>query len=312
MSEEIEVNDEFIGQRIDNYLLREFKKVPKSLIYRVLRKGEIRINKGRKKPDYKLKKGDIIRLPPQLQYANQDKTTTILPNDRVLEKIKQSIIYRDKKLLVINKPSGIAVHGGSGIQWGLIEALRKIEDDEHIELVHRLDRDTSGCLLISRKRSMLRYLQETIRQHKIKKRYLALVMGHWKQSEKIDVPLKKNVVASGERFVRVNTQGKQSISYFSPQQHFTQATLVEVLLKTGRTHQIRVHAQHMEHPIAGDVKYGDDEFNKKMKNKGLNRLFLHAASLSFGCPDTGELLHFESPLDPSLTKLLAQLPKNSS
>lgn len=300
----LEIAPDREGQRIDNFLLSQLKGVPKSHIYRILRKGEVRVNKGRVKADYRLKPGDLVRIPPIRQTEKENGQ----PADNQLELIKSRIIYEDKKLIVINKPAGMAVHGGSGISFGVIEAMRALRpDDPFFELVHRLDRDTSGCLLIAKKRSTLRQLHELFRTDALQKHYLALVKGPWQGGKRtVDLPLQKNVLKSGERMVEVQPHGKEAVSYFEPIARYQSACLVRVILKTGRTHQIRVHAAHIGHPIAGDQKYGDEEFNRFMRSKGLSRLFLHAAYISFALTD-GEELSVSAPLSNELEKVLDKL-----
>ncbi|MCV6636525.1 23S rRNA pseudouridine(955/2504/2580) synthase RluC [Candidatus Albibeggiatoa sp. nov. NOAA] len=294
---------DYEGQRIDNFLFAQLKGVPKSYVYRILRKGEVRINKGRIKPTYRLQAGDILRLPPIRQAVR----TSEKPHDKFLQSLKEAILHEDKQLLVINKPSGVAVHGGSGVSYGIIEGIRAIYPEEkQLELVHRLDRDTSGCLLIAKKRSMLHQLHDLLRETGMNKRYLALVKGNWsKRLTKVDAPLRKNVMQSGERIVRVDVSGKDALTQFQVVERFDMATLVEAHLITGRTHQIRVHCTHKDHPIAGDTKYGDEDFNKHLKTHGLHRLFLHASELDIELPDYQ--LHIEAPLPPQLTTVLEAL-----
>lgn len=303
----LEIDEDRAGQRIDNFLLTHLKGVPKSRIYRILRKGEVRVNKGRIKASYRLQEGDSVRIPP-VRVAEPG--APVDPGLGVLEAIDQGILYEDKTILVLNKPSGIAVHGGSGISYGVIEALRVLRPDAHyLELVHRLDRDTSGCLLIAKKRSTLRYLHEMLREGKgIDKHYLALVGGPWQGGTKtVDQPLQKNVMQSGERIVRVHPDGKHALSIFTPIERYKSATLVNVDIRTGRTHQIRVHAAHAGHHIAGDTKYGDESFNKQMREKGLKRLFLHARSLSFPVMNSDQHISVTAPLEDRLEKLLKDL-----
>ena len=306
----VEISAEYAGQRIDNYLLCQLKGVPKSLVYRIVRKGEVRVNKGRIKPEYRLKTGDMVRIPPVRQ---AEKKAPGKAPDKLLQQIEASILFEDKRILVLNKPSGLAVHGGSGLSFGLIEALRELRpNDKNLELVHRLDRDTSGCLIIAKKRSALRRLHEQLREGSMDKRYLALLKGKWKGTSKwVDAPLLKNVIRSGERLVFVDPKGKDARTQFMPYSVGDVASLMNVKLDTGRTHQIRVHAQYIGFPIAGDEKYGDDEFNRQLKAKGLKRLFLHAFSLKFHLPDTetGEdvPIYIEAPLDPALVKTLNRL-----
>ena len=301
----LEISSDLAGQRLDNFLITRLKGVPRSMVYRIVRKGEVRVNKGRIKPDYRLKDGDIVRVPP-VRVSETDKST---PAKSLQQRIEDAILYEDKSILIINKPSGIAVHGGSGISHGVIEALRAQRPDAHfLELVHRLDRDTSGCLLIAKKRSALRALHEQLREHKMNKIYLTLLKGNWGTKKRtIDAPLLKNTLKSGERMVRVNTEGKSARSIFEPVQCRSEASLVKVRLETGRTHQIRVHATHSGHPIAGDQKYGDEEFNKQMRKIGLKRLFLHASSLTFTLPGTEQRMKIKAPLDEQLQSVLKKL-----
>lgn len=294
------------GQRIDNFLLTRLKGVPKTRIYRILRTGEVRVNSGRIKPSYRVQAGDSVRIPP-IRQAEQEAPSR--PGDRVLELVAGSIIYEDKGLLVVNKPSGLAVHGGSGLSYGLIEALRALRPEApFLELGHRLDRDTSGCIVIAKKRSVLRAFHELLREGGSDKRYLALLKGRWRGGERrVNAPLRKNVTQSGERMVRVADDGKPALTIFRPVTIYKNATLVEAELITGRTHQVRVHAAHIGHPIAGDDKYGDEAFNKQMAEVGLKRLFLHASALSFTLPESGQEVHVSAPLPPELRAALDRL-----
>lgn len=306
----VEISADHAGQRIDNYLIRHLNGVPKSLVYRIVRKGEVRVNKGRIKPDYRLKEGDIVRVPPVRQ---AEKKASGKAPDAMLRLIESRILFEDKRILILNKPSGLAVHGGSGLSFGLIEVLRELRpNDKNLELVHRLDRDTSGCLIIAKKRSALRRLHEQLREGTMDKRYMTLLKGKWKgRSKWVDAPLLKNVIQSGERLVFVDARGKEARTQFIPYSIGEDASLMSVKLDTGRTHQIRVHAQHLGLPIAGDTKYGDDEYNRELKNKGFKRLFLHAFSLKFHLPDTetGEdiPISVEAPLDDALVNVLNKL-----
>ncbi|MES9905519.1 MAG: 23S rRNA pseudouridine(955/2504/2580) synthase RluC [Sedimenticola sp.] len=304
--QQVPVQPGYEGQRIDNFLMNLLKGVPRSYIYRILRRGEVRVNKGRIKPSYRLKEGDLIRVPP---VHLPEKKSPGTAGSRQLAILEQSIIYQDKRLLVINKPSGMAVHGGSGLSFGVIEAFRQMRPEEHeLELVHRLDRDTSGCLLITRRRSALRTLHQLIRNNDIDKRYLALVAGRWHRDHlEVNEPLLKNSLKSGERVVKVDPRGKPSVTRFRVRERFGDYTLVEARLITGRTHQIRVHAAHIGTPILGDLKYGDDSANRAMRNRGLKRLFLHAESLRFSWPEERGEVRFEAPLEPALVKVLGEL-----
>jgi 23S rRNA pseudouridine955/2504/2580 synthase len=305
---EVEVGEEEVGQRIDNFLLKSLKGVPKSRIYRILRKGEVRVNRGRIKPEYRLKLGDLVRIPP---VRVSEAKPAAIPGERILRLLEQSILYEDKGLLILNKPSGLAVHGGSGISFGVIEGLRALRPEARfLELAHRLDRDTSGCLVIAKKRSILRAFHQLLRDGGMDKHYLALLKGRWQgRKRRIDVPLRKNTLKSGERIVKVSEDGKPSLSIFSPVTIYKDCSLVRVKLVTGRTHQVRVHAQHCGHPIAGDDKYGDAAFNRLMAERGLKRLFLHASELRFTLPE-GATIHVEAPLEPKLANLLRQLEQD--
>ena len=295
--------DEFsIGQRLDNYLVKQLKGVPKSHIYRIIRKGEVRVNKGRKKADYRLISEDIIRIPP----IRTSTTVAVKPSDNLLETLNNSILFEDKGLLIINKPHGMAVHGGSGVTIGIIEAL-KSQYREPIELVHRLDRATSGCLILAKKRSVLKALHEQLFNHQLEKRYIALVKNSWsKKRHTVDAPIYQN-----SRNSVIDSKGKESLSHFHPLKNFQiddySASLVDVVIETGRTHQIRVHAKYAEHPLAQDNKYGDPNFDKLMKKKGLNRLFLHAKAITFTNPMTNEIQKISAPLPDDLEKFLAKL-----
>ncbi len=297
------------GQRVDNFLLARLKGVPKSLIYRILRKGEVRVNKGRVKPEYKLQLADIIRIPPiRIPQKTTFKISTKLNK---VSQLEANILFEDDTLIVLNKPSGIAVHGGSGVNFGVIEALRALRPDvRFLELVHRLDRDTSGILLIAKKRAVLRNLHEQLREKRIQKDYLALVRGQWQSYTKsIQAPLLKNELSSGERIVKVSEQGKPSETLFKVEERYAFATLVKASPITGRTHQIRVHTQYAGHPIAMDLKYGNSDFDKKMTAFGLNRLFLHAFEIAFCHPKTQEPMRIQAPLDNMLSSILAKLRK---
>lgn len=285
---------------MDNFLIRLLKGVPKSMLYRILRKGEVRVNKKRIKPCYKLLIGDLVRIPPIRTATTQSKAISIPSNKAAA--LADAILFEDPYLMILNKPSRIAVHGGSGMSFGVIEALRALRPDEHfLHLVHRLDRETSGVLMVAKKRSVLGSLHEQLRLKKMKKEYLALVAGHWPAfCNRIQAPLQKNILQSGERMVKVSDQGKASETYFEIKECFTNATLMTVRPLTGRTHQIRVHALHAGHPIAFDDRYGDPQFNQELKGSHLNRLFLHASSLEFVHPYSGETMQVKAPMDNTL------------
>ncbi|MGP0174073.1 23S rRNA pseudouridine(955/2504/2580) synthase RluC [Pseudomonas sp. NCHU5208] len=302
----IEVAPELAGQRIDNFLRAQLKGVPKTLIYRILRKGEVRVNKGRIKPEYKLQAGDVVRVPP-LRLPERDEPEPLAQG--LLERLEAAIVYEDKALIVLNKPAGIAVHGGSGLNYGVIEAFRQLRPEaKDLELVHRLDRDTSGLLMIAKKRSMLRHLHEQLRGDGVDKRYMALVRGHWATARKqVSAPLQKSNLRSGERMVEVDDEGKEALTLFRVLRRFGDfATLVEAKPVTGRTHQIRVHAKHAGHSIAGDSKYGDDEFTREIRELGGKRLFLHAYELHVPLPEGG-VLKLEAPVDEMWAKTLERL-----
>ncbi|WP_438969955.1 23S rRNA pseudouridine(955/2504/2580) synthase RluC [Methylophaga sp.] len=302
----IEINTAQSGQRIDNFLLTLEKGVPKSRIYRAIRKGEVRVNKGRIKQTYKIQAGDVIRVPP-LRVAERETPTHV--SESLTQQLLHDIIFEDDSMLVLNKPSGLAVHAGSQIQLGVIEALRLIKPElPFLELVHRLDRDTSGCLLLAKSRESLLNLQQQMISDQIDKRYLTLLKGQLSQKEQlIEQPLQKNSVSSGERMVRVDADGKWAKTLFIRQQNLSIAQLTEVKLYTGRTHQIRVHAAWSGHHVAGDDKYGDRDFNKLLKTFGLKRLFLHAWRLGIQHPLNGEAMQLEAPLPEKLEQVITNL-----
>jgi 23S rRNA pseudouridine955/2504/2580 synthase len=291
------------GQRIDNFLMRHFKTVPRSRVYRLLRKGEVRVNRKRVDAEYRIQAGDEVRLPPVRIEADAQPGR---PSSSLLELIERAVIFQDRHLLVIDKPAGVAVHGGSGMSFGVIEALRASRPRETLELVHRLDRDTSGCLLVARDRSTLTALHALIRNGGMHKTYLALVAGSWQLGTKrIDAPLATDNRQHGERHVRVAAAGKDSVSVFKPVQFFgSLATLMEVDIPTGRTHQIRVHASFAGHPLLGDDKYGDRARNADLKSHGLKRTFLHAQSIAFEWPGSGVPFHVSAPLPEELAAVL--------
>jgi 23S rRNA pseudouridine955/2504/2580 synthase len=301
----IQVSEDQAGQRIDNFLLARLKGVPKSRIYRLLRKGEVRVNKGRIKPEYRLETDDLIRIPPIRVSAAKE---VPVPGAALRGHLEESILFENDELLVISKPPGMAVHGGSGVKLGLIEALRASRGHDSLELVHRLDRGTSGCLLVAKKRSALKNLQDQLRQHQTRKTYLALVDGRWpKGLDVMDAPLQKRTTASGERIVRASAEGKVAVSRFRVRERFANATLIEVDIETGRTHQIRVHCQLAGHPLLGDDKYGGDQRNSEFRQYGLKRLFLHASRLCFCMPASGEDRCVEAPLPGDLEAVLEKL-----
>lgn len=301
----VAVDPERAGQRLDNFLLGQFKGAPRSLVYRLLRTGQVRVNGGRAKPERRLEAGDEVRLPPVRLDAPADHGA---PPPALLRQIEASIVFEDRALLVLDKPSGIASHGGSGIGFGAIELMRALRPKDSLELVHRLDRDTSGVLVLAKKRSALTELQALIRGGKLEKRYLALLVGHLdRPALKVDAPLEKFVLQGGERMVRVLPSGKPSVSHFRQLERVGAHTYAEIRIETGRTHQIRVHAAHIGHPVAGDEKYGDRAANQMLKSAGLQRLFLHAASLVFALKDGAEPYTLRAPLPAGLQAVLERL-----
>lgn len=301
----LEIDAGHAGQRLDNFLITTLKGVPRSHIYRLLRKGEVRVNKGRRQPDYRLQAGDVVRVPPVRRAAE----TKIIAKIEDFQWLEDTVLYEDEHLLAVNKPSGLAVHGGSGVTLGLIEALRRLRPQARfLELAHRLDRETSGCLLLAKRRPALLALHAQLRDSSMDKRYLALVRGVWQgKSRRVETALQRDQLRGGEREVRVAADGKAAASRFIPRQLFGDASLMEIKLITGRTHQARVHAAHLGHPIAGDEKYGNPAFNRRMRERGLKRLFLHAASLTLRHPEQGCKMRIEAPLPAELTRIIEQL-----
>lgn len=300
----VEITEDYNDQRLDNFLISRLKGVPKSHIYRIVRKGEVRVNKGRIDVKYRLVTGDIVRIPP-IRVAERSEASYIPQGLQAA--LQDGILFEDDGFLIVNKPAGFAVHGGSGVSSGIIEGLRLLRPEARfLELVHRLDKDTSGCLLIAKKRSALRSLQTLFRDSQIKKTYRALLAGQWARKKLVvTAPLLKNTSVGGERIVVISTAGKAAETLFTRLQLFRHATLVEAAPKTGRTHQIRVHAASLGHAIVGDDRYGQDETNKAFKNKGYKRMFLHAHTLTFQHPVTGETLHISAPLPLQLEHLLS-------
>lgn len=299
----LEVGEESAGQRIDNFLLRVAKGVPKSHVYRILRSGEVRVNKGRVGADYRLNMGDMVRVPP-IRTAERPAAAAVPARDF-------AVAYEDDALIVLDKPAGVAVHGGSGVSFGVIEQLRRARPlAKFLELVHRLDRETSGLLMVAKKRVALTKLQDLFRYGGISKRYLALVKGRWMNpTQHVRLSLHKYLTADGERRVSVSPEGKEAHSIVRLVARWQNYSLVEVELKTGRTHQIRVHLSHLGFPLLGDDKYGDFDLNKDLQKQGLKRMFLHAVKLSFNHPVSGESIDLEAPLPPELASFVAMLDK---
>ncbi|CAM3888130.1 23S rRNA pseudouridine(955/2504/2580) synthase RluC [Vibrio aquimaris] len=302
----VDIDEDMAGQRIDNFLRNQLKNLPKSMVYRILRKGEVRVNKKRIKAEYKLQAGDIVRIPPVTIEEKQEESQPLNTKLNKVAELEHLIIYEDDHILVLNKPSGTAVHGGSGLKFGAIEALRALRPQSRfLELVHRIDRDTSGILLVAKKRSALRHLQAQFRAKTVQKYYFALVMGQWKSNcKQVTAPLLKNEVNS---IVRVNAQGKPSETRFKIIEKFSQATLVQASPITGRTHQIRVHTQYTGHPIAWDDRYGDRRFDAYMSQVGLDRLFLHAANIKFQHPSNDQWMEVDAPMEEKLSRVLVGL-----
>ena len=300
----IQIDEAHAWQRLDNFLIGQLKGVPETRIYRAIRKGEVRVNKKRVRVNYRLAMGDIVRIPPVRRC--EGKAPPVL-DQSLLVSLEMRILYEDSDLLIINKPAGLPVHGGSGVRLSLIEALRAMRPEACIvNLVHRLDRETSGCLVVAKKRSTLLALHALLTERKVNKKYILLVKGHWQGGKKrLEAPLQKNILKSGERMVKVSEEGKAAVTFFRPLKFFFDTSLLEARLLTGRTHQIRVHAAYVGHPIAGDEKYGDHSFNREMRRRGLCRLFLHAAEIY--CEWKSKYLGVCAILDIDLINLLRGL-----
>jgi len=298
----VEISADYAGQRIDNYLLRILKGAPKSLIYKILRKGEVRVNRGRIRPDYRLQAGDQVRIPP----LRLTEATPSTPPPALQARLATAILWEDQDILVLNKPAGVAVHKGSGLDFGVIEALRaRRPPGAFLELAHRLDRDTSGCLLLAKNAEVLRAIHQALQQQTLEKRYLLLVRGQWPYGKLTVQAALAKVRWSGEYRMEIADQGKPAVTHFRPVSIARRASLLEATIATGRTHQIRVHAAAQGHPLAGDDKYGDAEFNRLAATWGLRRLFLHAHSLSLSLG--GREIDVSAPLDDDLKAVLAYL-----
>ena len=308
----VEIDENADGQRIDNFLFKTLKGVPKSRVYRILRKGEVRVNKKRVKAEFKLSSGDQIRIPP-IKIESTENNIDISKFDKVRD-LEKNIITETKQFILLNKPSGLAVHGGSGLSFGVIEALRSLRPKEKfLELVHRLDRDTSGCLLIAKRRSYLTHFHEQLRLKQMKKEYLAIVSGDWdNQYNQLSAPLKKNQLKSGERFVTVDKEGKPSETRFKCLKRFGGQSLVRAVPLTGRTHQIRVHAQYAGCPLLGDKKYNEQPSQQEFaQDLGLKTFLLHANRLSFRLPDSDKLHSFEAEVPSTMNKVIERLSETS-
>ena len=301
----VRVDEDTAGQRIDNFLLRELSGLPRSRVYRLLRRGEVRVNGGRVRAEHRLEAGDVVRIPPVRLPAPGNP-----PPPEQAGAMLERVLYEDKRYLVIDKPSGVAVHGGSGVSHGVIERLRAARSDlRNLALVHRLDRETSGCLVLAKRRSALRAAHEKFRDGAVEKNYLALVVGDWQLGEQlIDAPLSVTNRKGGERHVIVADDGKPAATRIRLSRSYGDYSLVQCQPLTGRTHQIRVHACQAGHPLAGDERYGDAEANRRLRELGLPRLFLHAQSIAFGDGE-GKELHFSAPLPDDLEQFLARLER---
>jgi len=298
-----QVGEEEADQRLDNFLMRYLKGVPKSRIYRIIRRGEVRVNGARSEPSYRLSVADKVRIPP-IRTAQENEPVAIAPKHA--QQLLGNILFEDERFLLLNKPAGWAVHGGSGVNMGVVETLRQvIPHGKHLELAHRLDRETSGCLLLAKKRSALKMIQQELRQQAWNKEYVALLKGEWQGGKRIvDVALQKNVLRSGERMVSVDVNGKPAQSEFTPLEVTGEWSLVAIKLITGRTHQIRVHSAHIGHPVAGDERYGDKDFNQWCKARGLQRMFLHAYKVKIVLPELEREIKHSAPLDENLKTFL--------
>jgi 23S rRNA pseudouridine955/2504/2580 synthase len=302
----VEIDAQEQGQRLDKVLGRLLPGVPRSRVFRLIRRGEVRVNGRRASATLRLSAGDSVRLPPVREVAPDAPRRVPAA---MIEAIEHAIIHEDERLLVLDKPGGIAVHGGSGLSFGVIEALRASRPNQTLELAHRIDRDTSGLLLVAKRSSALRTLHALLRDGAVQKSYLALLAGHWNLGHKnIDAPLRTDLRVGGERTVKVDAHGKTALTEFKLIEHYgARASLIEAIIHTGRTHQIRVHAAYCGHPVAGDPKYGDEACNQAMAALGLRRMFLHAHSLSFVWPESGHEQSFSAPLPPELRRVLDQL-----
>jgi 23S rRNA pseudouridine955/2504/2580 synthase len=312
----VTVTEDDAGTRLDNFLVRQLKDVPRTHVFRLVRKGEVRVNRKRAKPDQRVAVGDVVRIPPVRRSEDVPPPATPRAASASLQKlVLDAIVYEDDDLIVFNKPPGVAVHGGSATDFGLIEAFRSARPElPDAELVHRLDRETSGCLLVAKRRAALRDLHAQLRDGQTEKRYLALLCGKWNLGTKrIELSLDTDERRSGERHVAVRAHGKKSVSTFKPVQFFGNlATLVEVEIDTGKTHQIRVHAAHAGHPIAGDDKYGSRVFNELFRDYGLKRMFLHSSTMGFTRPGTREPMLASAPLPEELGAVLDKLTRGKA
>ncbi len=296
----IEVTSAQLSQRVDNFLLKRLKNIPRTRIYRIIRKGEVRVNKKRVKPDYKLKIGDIVRIPPLRMELSGDASPQI--GDRFLQLLESAILFENKHMVVIDKPAGMAVHSGSGVAFGVIDIMRKLRENTDIELVHRLDRDTSGCLLLAKHRQSLLALQKMLQENALEKIYTVVVKGRWPSAlREVNHPLKKMHMSNGERRVFVDPTGQKAQTHIINIEQGENYSRLSIQLITGRTHQIRVHCKAEGHEIAGDRKYGDQGFNRDMKKRGCNRLMLHASRLELAKSEYNDEIVINAPLPEKFT-----------
>ncbi len=304
----VRIADELEGQRIDNFLLRELRGVPRALVYRLLRRGEVRVNGGRIRQTYRLRTGDEVRLPP----GRTGRASETQASERILARLETAILHEDERLLVLDKPSGLAVHGGSGIAYGIVEALRQLRPRaQFLDLCHRLDRDTSGCLLVAKRRGALRAVHALVREGRMEKRYLALLRGQLEMDPlAVEARLGRRQGKGGETFVRVVADGKPSRTVFHARERLDGWTLVEAELITGRMHQIRVHGALVEHPVAADSRYGDPQANQALRGLGLRRLFLHASRIALPATEDTPALTAEAPLPKQLLSVLERVRGN--
>ncbi len=298
---QLAVDENQLGQRVDNFLLGRLKGVPKSRIYRIIRKGEVRVNGKRVKPEHKLQAGDVVRVPP----LRSSRTEAVAPSAVLLQSLKAAILYEDEHLLILNKPSGLAVHAGTNVKTGLIDALRGLYQNSYLELAHRLDKGTSGCLLVAKNAAVLKSLQQAFRDKQVHKLYHVLVHGNWPAHvTEVNAPLQRLPASGGERRVTIDAAGKQAATRIRLLEKMPGCSLLEASPLTGRTHQIRVHASHVGHPVCGDDKYASPQQRKNLRTAGVNRLCLHAASLEFRHPDDDRLLKVQAAYDDAFAAAL--------
>jgi len=301
----VEISAAQLNQRLDNFLFRQLDNVPRTRIYRIIRKGEVRVNKKRCKPDYKLQIGDQVRIPPV--HLGQEKPQKSRPPEQLLHRLEQAVLFENNDILILDKPAGLAVHAGSGVDYGVIDAMRMLYPQTEIELVHRLDRDTSGCLMLTKNRQALLAMQALLQGNQLSKNYIAVVQGSWpRELTEIRQPLKKFYLPNGERRVQVDAEGKPAISRIRLLRGGKRYSVIQVELVTGRTHQIRVHCQAQGHAIAGDDKYGDSEFNRSMRQRRIKRLMLHATSLELPFSDYTSGVVINAPLPAEFERLLGE------